>query len=482
MIRAIAVVALASLAFGGCWGDVNPIFPDGGAGTDDTDSPPEPELYPGGGVGGGPIDGRLNLYFVDETTGAALPGVQVMVGADPLTALLGETGADGLVVFVDPALSGAVDVHAWSVGHVLETTLALAWTNATLLLRPEGAATEGATATISGELTGFDALLEPGPTEYRIARIYYGEPFASLFPFCRHDFSPRGPDSAELRPDTEGGAFSLTVPARPGALYALAGLMETFGTIDPADDTADWSLLGVVGGLSPAPGGSLEGIDLPLETPLTVFVGVVLAGVPSSFERKDVYFGLDLGAQGTAWMEAKRPSADTFLFTAPWPSGDFADASPLLMSAAEQELGDDADAGSTAELPRSFLVDRGFDTWLGYEDLPRVIGSPLPAPASLAWDGAGFSCLPTTGRDLGRLVVSDAGTAAELWRVTAWGDLPGSIPYPALPGAWDPPAAPQGGVAIEVFVDTLVEGTSEMLFGDFSELVTTRAITGAVIE
>lgn len=482
MKRSGVVLALAALALGGCWGDVNPIFPDGGAGTDDTDPPPEPELYPGGGVGAGPIDGCLNLYFVDETTGAALPGVQVMIGNDPLTALLGETAADGLVVLVDPALAGAVDVHAWTPGYVLETTLALAWTNATLLLRPEGAVTEGATATVSGELTGFDALLEPGPTEYRVARIFYGEPVASLLPFRDGDFAPRGSDSVELRPDTEGGAFSLSVPARPGALYALAGLMETYGTIDPADDAADWSFLGVVGGLSPAPGDAIEDVDLPLDTPLTVFVNVVLAGVPSSFERKDVYLGLDLGAMGTAWLEATRPNTDTFVFKAPWPSGDFADASPLLVGAAEQDVVDAADAGPAAELPRSFLVDRGFETWLGYEDLPRVLGTPLPAPASLAWDGAGFSCLPTTGRDLGQLVVSDAATGAELWRVTAWDDLPGSIPYPALPADWDAPAVPAGGVAIDVFVDTLVEGTSEMLFDDFSGLVTTRAVAGAVAE
>jgi hypothetical protein len=480
MDKRMVALAFAALALQGCWGEVGSIFPDGGADTGDTDTGPDPVLYPGGGVGGGPIAGHLSLYFIDEATGAAIAGAKVMVGDDPSTALVGETSADGLVVFDDPALSGPVDVHAFADGHVLESTLALAWANATLLLRPVGWSATGGTATVAGTVTGFDALPEPGATQYRVVKLHYGETRASLLSFRGRDFDPWGGDTAELRPDTEGGAFSLEVPARPGALYALAGVVETFGTSSTMDDTTDWVLLGVAGGLAPEPGETVSPIDVPLDTPLSVDVKVVLAAIPTAFEYKEIFLGLDLGARGTAWLEPVLKD-DEFRFTAPLPTGDYADAGPLLVGAAEQ-IDPAPDAGQLAELPRSFVFDRGFTSWLGYEDLPWALDEPLPAPVALAWDGTSFTCLPTAGRTSSQLVVSDAATGVELWRVTAWDDLPGSIPYPSLPAGWDAPAVPAGGVAIEVFTDTLAEGTSELKFDDFSGVVTTRVLAGAVIE
>jgi hypothetical protein len=83
---------------------------------------------------------------------------------------------------------------------------------------------------------------------------------------------------------------------------------------------------------------------------------------------------------------------------------------------------------------------------------------------------------------LSQLVVSDAATGGELWRVTAWGDLPGSLPYPSLPAEWDAPTVPASGVSIEVFVDTLAGGTSEMLFDEFSSIATSRVLHGAIVE
>jgi len=480
MLRRSGLVALAALALGGCWGDVNPIFPDGG-GTDDTDLPPEPELYPGGGVGGGPLDGHLNLYFIDEATGAGVAGARVMVGDDPGTALVGTTSADGLVAFHDPLLSGAVDVHAWVSGYALESTLALAWTNATIPLRPEGLE-EGGTATVTGAISGWEALPEPSETQYRIAHIYYGETKAALLSFRGRDFTPWGVDSAELRPDLEGGAFSIEVPARRGAVFAVAGIVETFGTSGMLDDVTYWKRLGVVGGLEPLPGDTVTGIEIPLDTPLTVEVNVLLQTVPVSFAQKDVYLGFDLGSGGTAWLEAVRTSSQ-FAFAAPYPAGDYADAGPMLVGAAEQLGGDEPDAGPFADLPRSYLFEREFDSWIGYDVMPWVLDQPLPPPSALDWEGAAFTCLPTTGRSLSRLVVSGAATCAVLWRVTVWGDFPDSpLPYPSLPAEWGAPAAPAGGAAIEVFVDTVAEGTSEMLFDEFSSIAETRVLAGATFE
>jgi len=223
-------------------------------------------------------------------------------------------------------------------------------------------------------------------------------------------------------------------------------------------------------------------IEIPLDTPLSVEVKVLLETVPVSFAEKDVYLGFDLGSRGTAWLEAVRTN-DQFAFAAPYPAGDYADAGPLLVGAAGQIGGDQPDAGPFDDLPRSFVFARDFTSWLGYDVTPLALDQPLPPPSALDWQGGAFTCLTTMGRDLSQLVVSDAETGGTAWRVTVWGDLPDSpLPYPSLPVEWGAPAAPAGGVAIEAFVDTVAEGTSEMLFDEFSSIAETRVVAGATAE
>jgi hypothetical protein len=473
--RRIAL-AFAGLLAVGCWGEVGSIFPDAGGDTD-TDTGAAPELYPGGGVGGGPLDGHLNLYLVDEATGLAVAGALVMIGDDPATALVGATAADGLVAFADPSLVGAVDVHAFAPGYVLESMLGLARASATLPLRPTGLI-ELPNATLAGAVSGVDELPEPSATQYRIVRVAYGETLAALFSFRGRDFAPRGVEAVTLQPDVDGVAFDLAAPPRPGALYALAGIVETYGTSAIEDDTTEWMLLGVAGGLAPSPGDTVTGLDIPLATPLTVEVEVapVPAGLP--YDGNDVFLGFDLGDRGTAWLE-NAGDGSVARFAAPLPAGDFADAGPLLVGVGETAA---ADAGPYAELPRAYTLDRGFTSWLGWDVMPWPLAAPLPPPAALAWGDGRFTCLSTAGRDLSQLVVADPALADVVWRVTVWGDLPGEIPYPQLPAEWGAPAAPEGGVAIEAFADTFAGGTSEMRFDDYSGIVTSRVLAGALVD
>jgi hypothetical protein len=477
-ITRITLLALAAVT-AACWGEVKDIFPaDGGGGG--SDAPSDPVFYPGGGVGGGPLDGQLNLYLIDQVTGAPIAGARVMVGDAPETALLGETDADGLVVFLDAALAGSADVHAFADGYVLESTLALAWTDATLLLEPLAAPAATGTAALSGTVTGFEALPDPTITQFRVVRVYYGEALASLLTFRGADFDRRPYDYVELRPDLEGGDFAMAVPARRGAAFAVAGVVETAGTGDETDDTTDWSLLGAITGLEPEPDGAIGGLEIALDTALTAEVGVEMLNLPQSFPLRDVYLGFDLGAGGTVWLVPER--VDTFFsFHAPFPAGAWADAGPVLVGAATQ-LDPGPDAGPFDELPRSFVFERGFTMWIGYNETPWYMGTPPPPPGSLSWSEGAFGCLPTTGRSLSQLVVSGAASGEALWRVTAWGDLPDSLPYPALPPDWAAPALPTDGVSIEVFVDSLVEGTSEMRFDDFSKLATGRVLDGALFQ
>src|ERR1043165_499270 len=70
---------------------------DGSSTTTTPDSPtgnhPAPQLIPGGGIGGGAIDGVVNLYVIDDTTRQPLANATVRVGT-----LDGTTDATGLFV------------------------------------------------------------------------------------------------------------------------------------------------------------------------------------------------------------------------------------------------------------------------------------------------------------------------------------------------------------------------------------------------
>ena len=46
-----------------------------------SDNHPTPMLVPGGGIGGGAIDGYLNVYVIDADSNAPLSGAAVQVGA-----------------------------------------------------------------------------------------------------------------------------------------------------------------------------------------------------------------------------------------------------------------------------------------------------------------------------------------------------------------------------------------------------------------
>jgi hypothetical protein len=66
--------ALLALVVAACSGD------DGPSVDAPTGNHPEPALIPGGGIGGGAIDGVVHLYVVDDATRAPIAGAMVRVG------------------------------------------------------------------------------------------------------------------------------------------------------------------------------------------------------------------------------------------------------------------------------------------------------------------------------------------------------------------------------------------------------------------
>src|SRR5262245_42813560 len=70
----------------------------------------EPRLIPGGGIGDGPISGKLNVYVIDEDTRNVLSSATVRVGAsDDLSPCMAITDSTGLARFDASGASAAAD-------------------------------------------------------------------------------------------------------------------------------------------------------------------------------------------------------------------------------------------------------------------------------------------------------------------------------------------------------------------------------------
>ena len=69
------------------------------------DMPAGPTSTPGGGVGGGPIEGTLTVFVISEDSPVAAATVYVVTSTRTLQAT---TAADGRADFTDPALLGSV--------------------------------------------------------------------------------------------------------------------------------------------------------------------------------------------------------------------------------------------------------------------------------------------------------------------------------------------------------------------------------------
>src|SRR5437588_547 len=69
-----------------------------------------PRMITGGGLGDGEIDGRLNIYVIDNLTYTPIAGAMVAVGSKQ-----GTTDATGLATFHD--LSGAQTVAVKAAGY-----------------------------------------------------------------------------------------------------------------------------------------------------------------------------------------------------------------------------------------------------------------------------------------------------------------------------------------------------------------------------
>lgn len=460
----------------GCWGDVVSIYPDGGTDTGTGSGPVEPEFIPGGGVGGGPITGRINLYFFDEATGNGIQGASVMLGSDPETALLGETDVDGLVVFEATDLAGPVDLHVWAEGYSIESYYGLGATNATLAVRPlDFQSASPAPATLTGTVTGFDEIPDPGADEYKVFAVLFGPPVGAALD-DRDPVLERAVETEVVPVEETSHTFSIQVPPGPGMLYALGGLRIV---TDETEEQYQWTHLGLVTGVESEPGEVISDLEITLNTPLFIEMGVSVGVIPAPYDVKDSAVALSLGNEGTIWFLGRVDDSDTW-YNVPDLVGDLASGRVLVVGLADQEIDTDDDLLSLT--PRGRRYEQTLSDFTGYALEPYFFSSLPLSVAQLAWDGTNFSCFPPSGTNLATIVLLGAEDGVQAWRATVFGELPATVSAPPPPVSWNGPWIPETYVLIRAWTVVLDADIDDFNFDDFPLLVRDTAENAVLIE
>jgi hypothetical protein len=469
----------ALLLAAGCWGDVVPVWPDGPVDTD-TGSGDAAEPIPGGGIGGGPLDGRLDLFLFDEETGAPVAGARVLLVREGTTLTAG-TDADGHAVFADDGLAGPVDLHALAEGFVPESFLALDAAGATLPLRPAAPAPAPAAATLTGTVGGWEEVPEPSATQRRAVLVAYGPRWSELAPY-REPLIGLPVPRMVVEIGDEDPVFELEVPPVPGALFFFGGLVETFGTAGTADDVCYWSLFAAMPGLDPQPGGTQSGLQAELDEGLPVTFHAGLNAFPSTYERAGIELVYDLGDQGTVWVPGIRQGG-RWVFAAPDQTGPLAVGAPFVIGRGDQAVTVEEGAGDVGAAPLGRFVARNLGALLEYTSASPFLVPGMPSPpAQVGFDGAAFHCLAMAGTDLAQVSVAAAAGGEEHWRITAFGDLPGTVDLPPFPADWGFAGIPEVALIVRAWTAAFSTGQDGMSFANYPALVREVAFEAVEVE
>jgi hypothetical protein len=245
-----------------------------------------------GGLAGNRLNSTLKVLVLDDFTGAPIPGAYVLAGDDVATGISKVTGSSGVVVFNDPNLAPKRSVTIAAKCFQPTTFVDVPVDSVTAYLSPvlsPACASEGdppsvggrgiALSSLFGELVwGVDGefrsaawgnLPSPVGTSEKLAAYVFtltGDPRADFYL----------PDGAlAVHPDTPMGkiGFPFLVQTTLGnlTLYALAGIENRM--VSPPKFTA--YVMGIVRGVSAAPGMSTSNIYIPMNIRLDHAVELV---------------------------------------------------------------------------------------------------------------------------------------------------------------------------------------------------------------
>ena len=417
-----------------------------------SDNHPAPALVPGGGLGGGAIDGYLNVYVIDADTNGPLTGAAVQVGASSASApCMALTDSTGLVTFDPmscPMLRGAVTVTASAAHYAPSTWIGANGANMTINIQANMRPTPD-TATVSGTIAGWESLPAPATGHTTIGLIAASQT-TDLGDLANNIAQPtRAISIASM-------ALTTTIPANacvrnaladdcnwqlvtrtgPQAHYAIIVDQDPNGT--PDDSTDDiitplgWALLT---GLELTAGATTMNETLPqvAATDLIAF-SATFPPLPAGMTSFNAYPAIELpGGAGRIPAVVPTLGPNVTMTTIP----KLGAATTVGLAGGSYDLLASAQATMTAAEPASL-------TWMhGVSATSPVTVTPwLPAPTGIAAMGGQYSFEPVTGATLHSAEFKDPNSGGRTWSVTIFD---GSTTF-TLPGLSPNPLATPSGV------------------------------------
>ena len=417
------------------------------------------------GMGGGPIDGSVNVTLVDSFTENGIPMAVAVLGDPDTSPYYGITDPFGQVIISAPGLVGPVTLTA---GHAKYESGAMVGFDARTVAMflqplpdltlppPQGPFPPGrAPGNVSGDVvfggttgigtTDWDLVPEPR-TDTERKRTY-------VFPTGRDIFS------ADVNPGPGGiidfdpgeTSWHYDIPVRPTAfaLVALAGLYEP--EVDPDGPGPQPKgvftpyAMGVLRNVLVGPGDRLENLSITINIPLDSGIKVVLGDAPAlrDFDtgpdefRVNAY--IDLGGEGVIRLPGSRSvfrNATSTILTG---------LAPISLAISDASYTIAAGAYSTRGSPTSLRILRGvrdlskpvvIDGFIGVQRAVDPPDAGSSANRRLVVELEGGSGSPTFRHY--RLI--DLENGAPVWRVIARGDRD-TIPLYSLQRFGLPPMA-----------------------------------------
>jgi len=410
-----------------------------------SDNHPAPVLVPGGGIGGGAIDGYLNVYVIDADTNAPLTGAAVQVGVSSASApCMALTDSTGLVTFAPmscPMLHGAVTLTASATGYAPSSWIGANGANMTISIQANTRPAPD-TATVSGTIAGWEGLPAPATGHTTIGLVAASQA-TNLGDLANNIAQPTRMISVA------GTALMTTIPANACVRNALAddcnwqliartGPQAHFAIIvdDDANGTPDdmtddiitplgWALLT---GLDLTAGATTVNETLPqvAATDLSPF-SATFPALPAGMTYFNAYPAIELpGGQGRIPAVFPTLGPKVTMTSIPKLGG----TTTVGLAGGSYDLLASAQATMTAAEPASL-------TWMhGVSVTSPVALTPwLPAPTGIAASGGQYSFVPVTGATLHSAEFKDPTGGGRTWSVTIFDGstrftLPGLSPNP----------------------------------------------------
>lgn len=420
----------------------------------------------GGGLGGGPIRGSINVTAIDAMTGLPVPEAFAIVGEDLSTVHQGFTDVMGQITFSGPDLVGPQTVHIAK--HCYERTSFVAFdaANVTVFLvpwmdpmcgmgSPSGGGRGRNGSFIEGELiwsgpneygpNPWSNIPEPRPGWNRVAYV-----FTTQQAIDRPNPDPSAGGGTNrilevIRENSELG-YPYRIFARPGgmAVYALAGLEN------PSRGQFIPYVMGVARNVLAGPGETIRRVNVEMDIPLDHYVELSLGRHPERLrpgpDRYRFEATLDLGGEGVIvrrWstfdfdVVRRRDTARAIRFVAePALQGTIADARYRISAGWY--------TGDFDQYPYTTAVRNGVTATDEVVAMPDFIGipdavaptdgAPLPRDRILRWRA-------TPGGEQAdfHLVMMVGGDGNPAWRMIVPGDV-FEAPFPnlsSIPGIRD---------------------------------------------